>query len=146
MQIAGIGYCAIRGCDRRAAELTAGIALCRPHCETLSSALKTPPKLFREVVYYATWTGENSIKIGTSSAIVPRLRALSTGHKGRARVLAAEPGSFSIERKRHREFRVARKPGTELFRATPQIMNHISRIRADWPTWAELAGIGTEWL
>jgi len=145
MQMTGIGYCAIRKCDRRATEVVAGIALCRQDRELLEHGLKTPPKLFREVVYYVTWPGADYLKIGTSSAIIPRLRALSSTARGRACMLVGEPGSFSVERKRHREFKMSRRLGTELFQLSPQITEHIDRLRSAWPTWAELAGVGPEW-
>lgn len=144
MQI--FGYCAIRGCDDHAAELVAGLALCRRHVDLLASALKTPVNFFREMVYYVGWRDSGLVKIGTTTRMRTRMHALSSGPKGRAHLLAAEPGSYSTERTRHRAFRSARKTGTELFQLTPQIHECIDGLRKVWPHWLDMSGVGPEWL
>jgi hypothetical protein len=93
MQITGIGFCAIRGCENRAIEVVAVIALCRGHRDVLEHALKTPPKLFREVVYYAAWPLTDQVKIGTSIRLVSRMKNLSTEARGRVSLMVVEPGS-----------------------------------------------------
>jgi len=157
MEISGIGFCALRGCDNRAAALIADLAFCQRHIDLLTAALKTtviteasPREIyiapFREVVYYIGWPGFDKIKIGTSTRLRNRLATLSNGPKGKAHLLVIEPGSYSTERSRHRQFRSSRILGTELFRATPQISNHIGDLRARWPHWLEMSGVGEEWL
>ena len=148
MQLAGIGFCAIRPCDNRADEIVARIALCAQHRDLLAHALKMPPRLFRDVVYYATWPAwqaDGPVKIGTSSALGARLKNLSRGHKGRAVLLAVEPGSFSLERKRHRQFKAACL-GSEIYTLTPQIRGHIKQLHQDWPLWQEIVGLDPQWF
>jgi hypothetical protein len=140
------GYCAIRGCEARASELVGGVALCEADRKRLATAFQEAgvTRPYGEVVYYVTWRGSSLVKIGTSTRLRTRLHSLSSGSRGRAILAAVEPGSFALERRRHREFRDLRKPGTELFRIAPLLTEHIREIRTD-PGWLLLSGVGEEW-
>ena len=146
-------WCGLRGCED-IGELVGGIPLCPNHQGILKGAFKAEflaetnvgPRQFREVVYYTTWPDADVVKIGTSTRLRTRMHGLSSGLKGRARLLVVEPGSFALERKRHREFKAVRKSGTELFRLVPLIQEHIDNLRRQWPNWLELSGVGDEWL
>lgn len=74
------------------------------------------------VVYYGEAWGY--IKIGTSSNIEARVSDL------RMTLLATEPGSYDVERKRHRQFAEHRKLG-EYFHPAPALMAHIGAVRAE---------------
>lgn len=82
------------------------------------------------VVYYMGDPPAQVVKIGTTTKLRSRwisLRAL----KPELLLLAIEPGSYDLERHRHRQFRHLRVAGTrEWFRKVPQLMDHVSEVRA----------------
>lgn len=77
--------------------------------------------LDQEVVYYMRFA--NLIKIGTSARFIQRFFALRPDE-----VLAIEPGSYELERKRHRQF--ARfHSHNEMFFPGPPLMEHVRRVQ-----------------
>lgn len=75
------------------------------------------------VVYYARVDGY--IKIGTTLDVRTRMIQLRAEC-----VLATEPGSFELERRRHRQFRLSKAPvGTELFVETEELVAHIRSLQ-----------------
>jgi hypothetical protein len=76
------------------------------------------------VVYYAR-TG-SMIKIGTTVNLHARMAEILPDE-----VLATEPGSYSLEARRHRQFRKLRVPGrVEWFHAGPLLQEHVLAVRA----------------
>lgn len=81
----------------------------------------------RPVVYYILWS--DRIKIGFTTQLAERLRALYHDE-----VLAVEPGSRSLERRRHMQFADARVEGQrEWFHDTPALRFHINTVRSEHP-------------
>lgn len=88
---------------------------------------RTRPPI-REVVYYIRWG--DRIKIGTSKRLAERLRSLYHDE-----VLAAEPGSIALERRRHEQFREYRIAGQrEWFSSAPALLFHINTVRDQFGT------------
>ena len=79
------------------------------------------------VVYYISRTGTTGIKIGVSQNVHKRMRTLGSSARP-CHLLAIEPGGYAEERKRHAQFRALREPGTEWFRQTDWLMQHISNM------------------
>lgn len=76
------------------------------------------------VVYYVR--RGSMIKIGTTINMQKRMTAVLPDE-----ILATEPGSYSLEAQRHREFRKIRVQGqAEWFHAAPALQEHIRTIRA----------------
>jgi hypothetical protein len=105
-------------------ELTTEISTWACHCTGLPS-----------FVYYVGDPDSQLIKIGTSTGINTRLSAIRKRRPG-ALLLAAEPGSYSAESLRHREFAEIRKPlatgEREWFRKEPLLMRHVNEVRAKY--------------
>ncbi|WP_060888669.1 hypothetical protein [Streptomyces scabiei] len=80
--------------------------------------------LWHEVVYYMRFG--NLIKIGTTGQLYTRVRRLKPD-----KLLAAEPGSYDLEAKRHREFARFRAEG-EHFYPAPPLLQHIRRVQAQY--------------
>ncbi len=77
------------------------------------------------VVYYVAMPGD-LVKIGTTRNLRSRLVALMAKPYD---VLAAEPGSFGLERQRHAQFHDLRAADkTELFHRHPRLMAHIENV------------------
>jgi hypothetical protein len=77
------------------------------------------------IVYYIR-RGE-FVKIGTTTRYRNRMKALLPDE-----VLAVEPGSYSIEDQRHRQFASCRLyPGSEYFRITDDLISHVVALRAE---------------
>lgn len=76
------------------------------------------------VVYYVRRA--DTIKIGTTKNFRSRMRGLMPDE-----ILAAEPGSYSLEDQRHREFRTHRIGGhkSEYFRPAPGLLDLIQALR-----------------
>lgn len=92
----------------------------RPELET---AIASTRVAFPGVVYYILFG--DRVKIGYSSDLSGRLLALPYDE-----VLAAEPGSISLEKSRHRSFESIRLRGhAEWFRATKKLQAHAREIR-----------------
>lgn len=82
-----------------------------------------PARRGTERVYYLRFG--DRIKIGTSSSFKGRLSTLPY-HE----VLAIEPGTFALERERHREFDALRIQGQrEWFHDAPALGAHAGRLR-----------------
>lgn len=85
--------------------------------------IRATPTVAFEVVYYITWG--NRIKIGTTRNLRSRMAVLYHDE-----VLAIEPGSYTLESQRHREFagsRVERQK--EWFHPTPDLISHVKQLR-----------------
>lgn len=80
------------------------------------------------VVYYVAWKNRPDIvKIGTTTNLRLRLKGLSSTREP-ARVLVVEPGSYHLERKRHRQFSHLRVEN-EIYRWVPQMAEHVQALR-----------------
>lgn len=121
--------CQVRSCNRLGEEVIVGLRLCDMHMNELvefqRNSLFTP--FGRSVVYYVSWPAVSQVKIGTTTNIRLRLKALNRASKP-ARLLAAEPGHYYLEKRRHREFSSSALGG-ELFTWTPRLAEHIAGIR-----------------
>jgi hypothetical protein len=93
------------------------------------------------VVYYVTWrANDDFVKIGTTVNAKRRFQELSA--MGTLRFLVAEPGGNTEETERHRQFVHLRKPGSELFKYTSEIVDHIAVLRKRFPHYRDLAEVG----
>lgn len=90
---------------------------------TRQDALRVPDV---PVVYYVE-LASGIVKIGTTARLRERLVGLRLRP---ADVLAAEPGSYPLEKQRHRQFAALRIDRREDFRAEPALLGHIARVRA----------------
>ncbi|AZS07340.1 hypothetical protein PP505_gp70 [Gordonia phage Dorito] len=89
--------------------------------ETQAPEQKTP------VVYYLM-VGPATVKIGTSADLIRRIATLRTDMQY---IVAVEPGSYELERQRHREFRAERINRREDFRLTERLRSHIEHLQAN---------------
>lgn len=124
--------CSTSTCISPGALVIPGLWLCEGHEKALRTAL-LPDVLVPDtgaVVYYISWRGADTVKIGTTTNLPMRTRALSRSGRP-ARVLVAEPGSYYLERKRHRQFASLRAPGSEEFRWAPLLSDHIDNLRRE---------------
>jgi hypothetical protein len=90
------------------------------HGEVPDSDL-APPRV--DVVYYLRHGGR--IKIGTTAS--PRQRFQAIWHE---QLLAFERGDRHLERRRHQQFAEDRFTGSEWFRTTPRLEEHIAQVAA----------------
>jgi hypothetical protein len=94
-----------------------------------------PPRV--DVVYYLRMRDDfgDRVKIGTTTN--PRQRLAAIPHQD---LLGFERGDRTLERRRHAQFADARYPGTEWFRATPEVLAHVAVVAAGvsdpWVLWA----------
>jgi hypothetical protein len=95
------------------------------------------------VYYVTTRQASDYIKIGTTRRASERFRALSA--TGRIRLLVAEPGGRYEESERHRQFASVRQQGTELFRYTEAVGEHIDELRERFPNYRDLTDVGHEY-
>lgn len=92
--------------------------------EVDSSARGIKPDQEGGVVYYVR--RGSMVKIGTTINMQKRMTALLPDE-----ILATEPGSYSLEAQRHREFRSLRVRGqVEWFHAGPSLQEHVRTVRA----------------
>lgn len=84
-----------------------------------------PPRV--DVVYYLRMRDDfgDRIKIGTTTNLRQRLAAIP--HQ---ELLGLERGDRTLERRRHARFAATRYPGTEWFRVTPELLDHVSVVTA----------------
>lgn len=121
-------------CPRTALRVFIGIPMCLEHIQAMTSELAVVTiertqelKEGASVVYYIGRRDTTGIKIGVTQNLHKRVRAL--GLPGRpVRVLATEPGGYYLERKRHRQFSSLRAPGTEWFRESDYLLEHIKNV------------------
>lgn len=73
------------------------------------------------VVYYLAFNG--LIKIGTSTNVKSRISSLPHDE-----LLATEPGSYELEKQRHRQFHHLRYKG-EWFNPGPELQAHITQLK-----------------
>jgi hypothetical protein len=63
-------------------------------------------------------------------------------------VMAIEPGSFALERRRHAQFaadRAVETPGTEWFHPSPALLAHLAAVAEKWPAgWAPSRMVSTQ--
>lgn len=166
MAVQGYTRCASTACWAQADDFVVGVPLCDMHRSALAVALRpakrggprpggpvaqanllrmtyreTLPQHSDGIVYYVTWrSNDEFVKIGTTTRAKQRFRDLSA--MGALRFLVAEPGGTSEETARHRQFAHLRKPDTELFRYTPEIVDHIADLRKRFPHYRDLAEVG----
>lgn len=143
------GYvrCAATACWVESARFLADIPVCAEHERRLMvelAANATPvdqqPATWTHLVYYAVPRDDTErIKIGTTVNIHSRMRSLR-----RPRLLVVEPGSFELEKKRHRQFSAHRQNG-EWFRFDSAINAHISWLRRENPLWRQVSDAGHRW-
>ena len=84
-----------------------------------------PPRV--DVVYYLRMRDDfgDRVKIGTTAN--PRQRLAAIPHQD---LLGFERGDRTLERRRHAQFAATRYPGTEWFRATPELLSHVGAVAA----------------
>jgi len=75
------------------------------------------------------------VKIGTSITLDDRLRSYPPD----AVLLATEPGSYDVEKQRHRQFRDDLAARAEWFHPSPALIEHINTLREQPLTAADLA-------
>lgn len=87
-----------------------------------------------EVVYFCR--REGLIKIGRSSEVAKRIRAIGKGGNmpagmtvGPVELLATTPGGGWLEHHLHERFAASRIPGTEWFHPTPELLSLVDRYR-----------------
>ena len=120
------GPCLVCGC-RLGVRFDSGsvCAVCEwPYGDVPDSDL-APPRV--DVVYYLRQRDAvgDRVKIGTTTN--PRQRLARIPHQD---LLAFERGDRTLERRRHDQFAGARYPGTEWFRATPELLEHVRVVGA----------------
>lgn len=94
-------------------------------------------------VYYITWRRDDRfVKIGTTQAASRRFKDLNGPTGDRIRLLVAEPGSYAQEALRHEQFADLRKPRTELFAYTQEIVDHIAKLRRRFPHYRDFTDVG----
>jgi hypothetical protein len=94
-------------------------------------------------VYYITWRRDDRfVKIGTTQAASRRFKDLNGPTGDRVRLLVAEPGSYAQETLRHEQFANLRKPRTELFTYTQEIVDHIAELRQRFPHYRDFTDVG----
>lgn len=94
-------------------------------------------------VYYITWRRDDRyVKIGTTRTASQRFKQLNGPTGDRIRLLVAEPGSYAQEALRHEQFANLRKPRTELFDYTQEIVDHIADLRQRFPHYRDFTDVG----
>jgi hypothetical protein len=94
-------------------------------------------------VYYITWRRDDRfVKIGTTRTASQRFKDLNGPTGDRIRLLVAEPGSYAQEALRHEQFANLRKPRTELFEYTQEIVDHIAALRRRFPHYRDFTDVG----
>jgi hypothetical protein len=87
------------------------------------------------VVYYIGNPDTQLVKIGTTSDLRQRMYDL-TYRRPNLLLLATEPGTYPLETKRKRQFKMLNEPmvsgETEWFRKAPLLMEHIGKIRIEY--------------
>jgi hypothetical protein len=94
-------------------------------------------------VYYITWRRDGEfVKIGTTQTASRRFKELAGRTGDRIRLLVAEPGGYEQEARRHEQFANLRRPRTELFAYTQEIVDHISMLRQRFPHYRDFTDVG----
>lgn len=94
-------------------------------------------------VYYVTFRGvTDRLKIGTTAQASRRFKTFSSQSGGMVRLLVAEPGSRDQEASRHRQFEHVRISGTEFFRYTGELVDHIASLRQQYPHYRSFTDVG----
>lgn len=128
--------CASLDCLAPVVETVAGVQLCQRHRDQVRRHFTGEVS---SVVYYATWDGGKTIKIGTTTNPGARLRDHAEAAGAPVELLAAHPGARQEEAQQHRRFRSFLLPGErEIFEAGPELLEHIDSIRQLWPDWESL--------
>lgn len=82
------------------------------------------------VVYYLGDPDDQLIKIGTTTDLKHRIGSLAKAHLRRV-LLATEPGSYPLERRRHHQFRALHVYG-EWYRRAPVLMDLVNELRGQY--------------
>ena len=100
-------------------------AVCEWRYGEVPDADLTPPRV--DVVYYLRMRDDfgDRIKIGTTTN--PRQRLAAIPHQ---ELLGFERGDRTLERRRHAQFAATRYAGTEWFRVTPELLEHVAVVAA----------------
>lgn len=94
-------------------------------------------------VYYVTDRQvAEYVKIGTTTSAKERFRNLAHPSGNRPRLLVAELGGREQEAARHRQFAHLRRPGTEMFRYTDELVDHIASLRTRFPQYRSFTNVG----
>lgn len=124
-------------CPYNAKESVGGVPMCGNHKQlVLAEVAGQDPEVARAVgavVYYIGDPTSGHVKIGTSTNLQVRMNKLRADRPGTL-ILATEPGSYAVERKRHNEFAflLVRESGRgrrEWFRNEPALVQHVSVVR-----------------
>jgi len=128
--------CSAVQCWSPVVDTPAGVPLCLEHREQLARELGAKAS---SVVYYLTWDGGCSIKIGTSTRPRLRFKQHSKDVGKPVTVLAVHPGGYAEEQVQHARFRDLLLPGqSEVFRAGPALREHVASVNHFWPNWEAL--------
>ncbi|WP_189750800.1 MULTISPECIES: GIY-YIG nuclease family protein [Streptomyces] len=94
-------------------------------------------------VYYVVFRrNSDRVKIGTTRQARQRFRTLCSQTGDRLRLLVAEPGGTQQEGERHRQFDHLRVPGSEYFRYTRELIDHIAELRQRFPNYRDFTNVG----
>lgn len=134
-------------CFRPVVEVIASMPMCTEHRAAVHAEMlrrpktadQAPPRVERvrqplpqSVVYYLGDPDSQLVKIGTSTKLKARMATIRVTRRGVV-LLATEPGTFTTENTRHRQFRSHQAPlagEREWFRKTPLLLEHIARLRS----------------
>lgn len=139
--------CAAAGCSTLADDFIAQIPVCLKHRAQMITEIGSAE--YRNVVYYVTWQESGLVKIGTTRDVNSRMKNLGAAglgiRVGRPRLLVVEPGGYTLEAERHRQFADLRVPheGAELFRFGDPLFAHIRQLKRDYPNWRAIANAAT---
>lgn len=133
------------GCWAPSERSVGGVTLCAAHVAAVQAELIAqepgPTVTIKSVVYYATCTYGGSVKIGTSTNLRGRLKALSVVERVPYELLAAEPGYFEKERALHQRFahlRITHGGSREHFMVDDELTAHMNAVRERHPNWMSL--------
>lgn len=128
--------CASSGCWEPVVGTFAGVSLCLMHREELARTLGAKAS---SLVYYLTWDEGQTVKIGMSTSPTLRFKDHAQSAGRPVQILAAHPGGRQEESAQHARFRHLLVQGErEVFRAAPELAEHLSNLTHLWPNWREL--------
>ncbi|MFF3625424.1 hypothetical protein [Streptomyces sp. NPDC002467] len=98
------------------------------------------------IVYYTTWPSRSDrLKIGTTADARKRFSSGDLRPFGeRPRLLVVEPGGSYEETQRHWQFGHLRVAG-EFFDYRSELVDHVAELRARFPHYRDLAGVGHDY-
>lgn len=144
--------CTVFRCRELGDRVIPGLVLCPEHLSAVARATAIAKAdavhpvtrrpfdpIAEPVVYYAAFPGRQDVKIGTTTNLGSRVRALGPG----VRILVAEPGHYYLEKKRHEQFAHLALGQRELFRWAADLAEHIEHLReaVRWVSYPTPSGI-----